>query len=131
MLIGYLLREIAKEGIETDFVQLAAKAIHGCVACYKCFENQDRRCAVKNDTANEYIEKMTAAQGIILESPSYFQDVTTEMKALIDRAGFVGLANGKMYKDKVEAQWDIPSRAITGGNPGINAMMGKSLVTLK
>ncbi len=102
-LMGYLFREIEKEGIETELVQLSAKAIHGCIACYKCFENQDQRCAVKNDAANEYIEKMTTAQGIVLGSPSYFQDVTAEMKALIDRAGFVGLANGKMYKNKVGA----------------------------
>jgi len=50
-----------------------------------------------------YIEKMTTAQGIVLGSPSYFQDVTAEMKALIDRAGFVGLANGRMHKNKVGA----------------------------
>jgi len=103
MLISYLLREIEKEGIETELIQLSAKAIHGCVACYKCFENQNQRCAVNNDAANEYIEKLITAQGIVLGSPSYFQDVTAEMKALIDRAGFVGLANGKLYKNKVGA----------------------------
>ena len=112
-LIGYLLREIEKEGIETELVQLSAKAIHGCIACYKCFENQDQRCAVKNDAANEYIEKMIMAQGIVLGSPSYFQDVTAEMKALIDRAGFVGLANGKMYRNKVGASLSCFRR--TGG----------------
>jgi multimeric flavodoxin WrbA len=102
-LISYLLREIEKEGIETELIQLSAKAIHGCVACYKCFENQNQRCAVNNDAVNEYIEKVITAQGIVLGSPSYFQDVTAEMKALIDRAGFVGLANGKLYKNKVGA----------------------------
>jgi multimeric flavodoxin WrbA len=102
-LIGYLLREIEKEGIQTELISLSAKPIHGCIACYKCFENQDQRCAVKNDAANEYIEKIIAAQGIVLGSPSYFQDVTAEMKALIDRAGFVGLANGRIYKNKVGA----------------------------
>ena len=102
-LISYLLREIEKEGIETELIQLSAKAIHGCVACYKCFENQNQRCAVNNDAANEYIEKLITAQSIVLGSPSYFQDVTAEMKALIDRAGFVGLANGKLYKNKVGA----------------------------
>lgn len=103
-LMGYLLREIEKEGIETEIVQLSAKAIHGCIACYKCFENKDQRCAVKNDALNEYIEKMTTAQGIVLGSPSYFQGVTAEMKALVDRAGFVGLANGRMmYKNKIGA----------------------------
>jgi len=119
-LIGYLLEEIQKEGIETELVQLSAKAIHGCVACYKCFENRDQRCAVKNDAANEYIEKMTLAQGIILGSPSYFQDATAEMKALIDRAGFVGLANGRIYKNKVGAAVSCFRR--TGGMHTIETM---------
>lgn len=36
-------------------------------------------------------------------SPVYFNDVTAEMKALIDRAGFVSRANGGMYRDKIAA----------------------------
>jgi len=119
-LINYLLGELQKEGIETELVQLSAKAIHGCIACYRCFENSDQRCAVKNDAANEYIEKMTTAQGIVLGSPSYFQDVTAEMKALIDRAGFVGLANGKMHKDKIGAALSCFRRS--GGMHAIETM---------
>ncbi len=102
-LFNYLFGEIQKEGIETELIQVSAKPIHGCRACYQCFKNKDQRCSVKDDAANEYIEKMIAAQAIVLGSPSYFQDVTAEMKALIDRAGFVGLANGRMYKNKVGA----------------------------
>ncbi len=100
-LMTYLLNEVEREDVDTELIQLSAKPIHGCIACYRCFENQDQRCAVQTDAANEYIEKMMAAQGIVLGSPSYFQDVTAEMKALVDRAGFVGLANGRMYKNKV------------------------------
>lgn len=103
ILINHLLRELEHEGIETELVQLSEKEIHGCIACFKCHENQDQHCAVKKDAANEYIEKIIRAQGIVLGSPVYFQDVTPEMKALIDRAGFVGLANGKMYRNKVGA----------------------------
>lgn len=119
-LIGYLLREIEKEGIETELVHLSTRRIHGCIACYKCFKNRDRRCAVMSDAANEHIEKMTTAQGIVLGSPSYFQDVTPEMKALIDRAGFVGMANGKMYKNKVGASISCFRR--TGGMHVIETM---------
>ena len=43
------------------------------------------------------------ADGIILASPTYFGDVTAEIKALIDRAGFVSSANGDMFKRKVGA----------------------------
>ena len=58
---------------------------------------------MKNDAANEYIARMTEAQGIVLGSPVYFADLTPEMKALIDRAGFVSVANGGMYRNKVGA----------------------------
>lgn len=119
-LMGYLFREIEKEGVETELIQLAAKPIHGCLSCYKCFENQDRRCAVKNDAANDYIEKMITAQAIVLGSPSYFQAVTAEMKALIDRAGFVGLANGKIFKNKVGAAISCFRR--TGGLHTVETM---------
>jgi multimeric flavodoxin WrbA len=103
ILINHVFRELEKEGVETELVQLSGRKIHGCIACYKCFENKDQRCAVKDDFANECIEKMIKAEGIILGSPVYFTDVTAEMKALIDRAGFVSMANGGMYKNKVGA----------------------------
>jgi len=103
ILINHVFRELENAGIETELVQLSGKKIHGCIACYKCFENKDQRCAVKDDMANECIEKMIKAEGIILGSPVYFADLTAEMKALIDRAGFVSMANGGMYRNKVGA----------------------------
>ncbi len=119
-LINRLLRELEREGIETELVRLSDKEIRGCIACFKCHENLDRRCAVKNDAANEYIEKIIGAQGVVLGSPVYFQDVSSEMKALIDRAGFVGLANGKMYRNKVGASVACFRRS--GGMHTIDAM---------
>jgi multimeric flavodoxin WrbA len=103
ILIKHVFDELEKQGIETDLAQLSEKEIHGCIACYKCMENKDRRCAVKSDAANEYIEKMLGADGIILGSPVYFQDVTPEMKALIDRTGYVARSNGRMFRKKVGA----------------------------
>jgi multimeric flavodoxin WrbA len=103
ILINYVLSELRSEGIETELVQLAGKKIHGCIACYKCMENKDRECAVKDDIANECIKKMIEADGVILGSPTYFSDVTTEMKALIDRAGFVSRMNDFMFKRKLGA----------------------------
>jgi multimeric flavodoxin WrbA len=110
ILIHRVLHELDQEGIETELVQLSHRNIHGCVSCYKCFENQDRRCAVKDDSANEYIQKFTEAHGILLGSPVYFMDVTPEMKALIDRVGFVSRSNGGMYKNKVAALLAVARR---------------------
>jgi multimeric flavodoxin WrbA len=46
---------------------------------------------------------MLGADGIVLASPTYFSDVSSEMKALIDRAGMVSRANEDMLKRKVGA----------------------------
>jgi multimeric flavodoxin WrbA len=101
VLIQKVFREIENEGIETEFVQLSHKSIHGCVACYQCMEKKNERCAVDDDAANEYIDKIAHAQGVVLGSPVYFMDVTPEMKALIDRVGFVSRSNGGMFRNKV------------------------------
>ncbi|MFH1312536.1 MAG: flavodoxin family protein [Candidatus Eisenbacteria bacterium] len=99
-LIDFVLSELDKEGIETEQFSLAGKKIRGCIACYKCFENKDRRCAVTTDDLNECLEKMLEADGIIIGSPTYFTDVTAEIKGLIDRAGLVAKANDDMFKRK-------------------------------
>ena len=103
ILIKKVFDELEKEGIETELIQLSEKEVRGCIECEKCIENKDQRCAVKTDAANECIEKMLEADGIILGSPVYITDVTSEMKALIDRAGYVSRANGRMFRNKVAA----------------------------
>jgi len=103
MLIKMVFAELEKEGIDTELVQLAGRHPHGCVACYKCFEKKNRRCAVNSDCINECIEKMEAADGIILASPTYFADLSPELKAVIDRCGMVARANNDMYRRKVGA----------------------------
>jgi multimeric flavodoxin WrbA len=103
ILIKQALRELEREGIETELVQLAGTKIQGCIACSECFEMLDQRCVVTDDAVNEYIAKMLQADGIILGSPTYFADVTPELKALIDRAGMVARANGDMFRRKVGA----------------------------
>ncbi len=103
VLLNAVLDELRKEGIGTELVQLAGKSLQGCIACYKCFENKNRRCAVEKDEMNSHIGKMLDADGIILGSPTYFSDVTANVKALIERCGMVARANGDMFKRKVGA----------------------------
>jgi multimeric flavodoxin WrbA len=102
-LIKYALEELENDGIETEVVQVGGKRIHGCTACGKCYEKMDKKCINDKDIVNECIEKMLEADGIILASPTYFADLTPELKALIDRAGFVAKANNEMFKHKVGA----------------------------
>jgi len=97
------LEELEGEGIETEMVQLSGERIRGCTACSGCIEKKDRRCTVDDDVVNDCIEKMVEADGMILASPTYFADVSAEMKALIDRAGFVARANDDLFRRKVGA----------------------------
>ncbi len=103
ILIDNVFSPLRQAGIETEQYALAGSRIGGCIACYRCFETKDRRCAVTDDVANDCIEKMLDADGIILASPTYFADMTPETKALIDRSGMVARANGNMFRRKVGA----------------------------
>ncbi len=120
VLIDNIFVELNKADIETELVHLADKEIHGCLSCYRCFANKDKKCAVKNDAANEYIDKMMKAQGIILGSPVYFIDVSAGMKAFIERTGFVSRANGGLYRNKVGAS--VASFRRSGGVHAIDSL---------
>ena len=102
-MVRWVFAELEKNGIETELYQMKGKKINGCIACYKCFENKNHHCAVEKDVVNECIDKMLAADAIILASPVYFADVTAQIKALIDRAGMTSIANDGMLKRKVGA----------------------------
>jgi multimeric flavodoxin WrbA len=103
IMVNHVLRELESEGIKTELFQLAGKKIRGCIACFKCMEKKNKRCAVEKDVVNDCITMMLEADGIILASPTYFSDVSSETKALMDRAGMVSRANGDMLRRKVGA----------------------------
>jgi multimeric flavodoxin WrbA len=103
MLLRKVLAPIARAGIDTELVQVGGQALHGCTACYHCMEAKDNQCVIKTDIVNACIQKMVDADGIIMGSPSYFSGMTSELKALIDRAGLVGVANDRMFSRKVGA----------------------------
>lgn len=127
ILIGHVLAELRSEGIQTELVSLAGKPLRGCLACYKCFKNKDRRCSQTKDALNEYLQKMIEADGIVLGSPTYFANVNSETKALIDRAGLVARANDNLLKRKVGAAVVAVRRA--GSIPALDAINHFFLIT--
>lgn len=109
-LLNRVLDPIREAGIETEMIQVGNRPIRGCTSCRQCWENRDRRCAVTTDAANELIAKMIEADAMILGSPTYFADLTAEMKALIDRAGYVAMANGRLFSRKIGAAVTVNRR---------------------
>jgi multimeric flavodoxin WrbA len=120
ILINCVFDELKKEGIETELIQMAGKPIQGCIACYKCFKNRNRRCSVEKDMLNDVIGQMEAAEGVLLGSPTYFSDVSSGMRAFIERCGFVARANDYMFKGKVGAAVVAVRRA--GAIPAFSSM---------
>ena len=100
MLIEAVFVPLRAAGIECELIELAHKDVRGCTACGKCTDKRDGRCYGRNDDGNEVIEKLGAADGVILGSPVYFADVTAEMKAVIDRAGYVSRSKREMFVRK-------------------------------
>jgi len=103
LLLTKVLEPLAQAGWETEIVQIGGKSLHGCRGCGKCMERRDNACIFGTDIFNEVFGKMLAADAIVLGSPTYFADVTAEMKALMDRAGFVAMANGSAFAGKIGA----------------------------
>jgi multimeric flavodoxin WrbA len=103
VLLKAALEPLAQAGWDTELVRIGGKDIHGCRACFKCWETQDRRCVFGKDAFNAVFEKVLGADALILGSPTYFADVSAEMKAFIDRAGFVSMANGCLLAGKIGA----------------------------
>ncbi len=102
-----LLREVLKvleqKGIKTELIQIGGKDVNGCIACMKCKKKKDGKCHEENSFLNEILSKMVSADGILIGSPVYFADVTTETKALIDVAGYALRAAGNPLKRKIGA----------------------------
>jgi multimeric flavodoxin WrbA len=103
ILLRRVLEVLEQKGIDTEMVQVGGEEIRGCSGCRACRSLANGRCSRDGDIVNACIAKMVAADGILLGSPTYFSDVTTEMKALIDRCGFVAKGNQDLLRRKVGA----------------------------
>ncbi|MDF2882137.1 MAG: multimeric flavodoxin WrbA [Clostridiaceae bacterium] len=125
--IKIVTNELNNNGIETETIQIGGQNIKPCLGCRKCFELKNKSCIIKNDIVNELILKMEKSDGFIIGSPVYTSNVTSEVKAFIDRTCYVGKANNFMFKEKVGAPVVVASK--TGTNyayAAINFMFGIS-----
>ena len=87
---------VKESGNEVEKVRIADLKIGYCTGCYAC--QKTGKCAIKDD-AQSAIDKMMAADVIVLASPVYFYTICAQLKALIDRTVVVypNLANKKFY----------------------------------
>jgi multimeric flavodoxin WrbA len=103
VVLGWVLDELEKHGVETEVFDLAGKPIAGCIDCGRCFRNQDQKCSQTSDALNDIIGKVLQADGLAIATPTYFANIPANVKAVIERLGYVNIANGWMLKRKVGA----------------------------
>jgi len=90
------LKEIEKEGVEVDIVLLWNKDLKPCNSCNLC---KDRDCPIQDDV-KVILQKLVEADGIIIASPTYFAQVSAQMKILMDRSVILR-RQGMLLKNKV------------------------------
>ena len=98
ILARHTLKAIKEEGLDTELIRLAGLDIKPCTACDAC--KKQERCTINDDLWPVYI-KMKEADAIIFASPVYFSSATPEIKALMDRTGYIALWNGRVFAGKV------------------------------
>lgn len=108
-MLDVVLKELEKEGYETEHIQLAGQTIHACKACFAC--TGKKNCVFSNDMFQELYTKMVEADAILLGSPTYSADVSSTLKAVIERASVVSDTNPGMFRHKVGGAVAVARRA--------------------
>ena len=100
-LLNCILNFFSEKNEETKLIQLGKENISGCLACGKCRENGI--CSISQDVVNNVFEEMKVADAIIIGSPVYYADITSNTKSLIERVGNLTRANNNILARKVGA----------------------------
>lgn len=111
-LLKRCLSKLEENNIETQFVSLQGKTIHGCKACGGCRQKQDGNCVFHDDDFAEVFEGIKQSDIIVVGSPVYYGSAVPELMALLDRAGYVnGANNGKFLSRKIGGPIIVARRA--------------------
>jgi len=117
-MLSTVLEVCKNAGFETELYQAGGRTVKGCMACLGCRKHIGK--CVTDDWINELYPKMLEADAIVLGSPVYFFDLTSEMKAVIDRCGYLATWSGKSLSRKVGAAVSAVRRA--GGVSTLDSM---------
>jgi multimeric flavodoxin WrbA len=112
--------ELEKEGIKTKIITVGNKKISGCLACNNCIKTRDEKCIIKDDSVNDWIQKIKEADGIILGSPVHYASMSGNMKSFLDRAFYVAGMNNNLFRHKVGTSVVAVRRS--GGLPTFNEL---------
>lgn len=112
-LLNMVLAPLKEAGWDTQLLQVGGTPIKPCTGCFGCLKRKDKTCVLPPDSFAGIFPELLKADAIILGSPTYYANVTGDMKSLIDRVGFVSAANDRLLQGKIGAA--VVSQRRAGG----------------
>lgn len=106
--LSKMAKELEKDKIETEIIQIGKQKIHGCIGCGYCFQSENNKCSITDDIVNESLDNIRKADGIILGSPTYYAGIAGTMKSFLDRLFYT---SSRYLKYKIGASIAISRRA--------------------
>lgn len=83
VLLNYILDAAAAQSVRTRKVHLRDLTFSGCIGCEKC--RTDKICKGLTDDLTPVYDQIISSKGLVLVSPTHNYNVTSWMKAFIDR----------------------------------------------
>ena len=102
-LLNLVLEQLKQAGWDTQLLQVGGTPIRPCAACFGCFKRKNNTCILPADSFADIMPEMLKADAIILGSPTYYANITADLKALLDRSAFVAAANEGLFQGKIGA----------------------------
>ena len=104
VLLKHALEGGSLKGAETELINLYDIDYKGCMSCFACKLKGGKsygKCAYK-DELSPVLEKILAADALLLGSPIYFHAVTGEMRSFLERLMFPILTYTEGYNGLLE-----------------------------
>ena len=83
LILNQIISGVARENIEADALNLTKLKFQGCIGCEKC--RKDKICTGLTDDLSPVYDRIISSKGLVLVSPTHNYNITSWMKAFIDR----------------------------------------------
>ncbi len=106
VVLDRFLTGAAAAGADHEVIHPAGLDIHPCLSCWQCWFKTPGKCVQKDDMAM-VLDKMKAADVVVLATPVYIDHMTAQTKTLVDR--MMPLMDFDFEPDE-NGQWRHPVR---------------------